>query len=45
MSSAAAEPSPLHEHDWRLVSVEGDGHVEVREFLCVGCPAVRIDDA
>jgi hypothetical protein len=32
-------------HQWRLVSVESDGNVEVREYLCTDCPAVLITDS
>lgn len=45
---AAVEPEPMsqegHEHEWRLVSSESDGTVEVREYLCSGCPAVLITE-
>lgn len=45
--SATVEPQPEptegHHHDWHLVSVETDGKVEVREYLCTGCPAVWIE--
>lgn len=37
------DPVPEHEHEWRLVNVETDGTVEVREYLCTGCPAVWIE--
>lgn len=43
-SGAAVLPAPAaHEHAWRLVSVESDGGVEVRELLCTDCAAVRFE--
>lgn len=44
----AVEPEPVsgdgHDHEWRLVSEETDGTVQVREYLCSRCPAVLITE-
>ncbi|WP_188111186.1 hypothetical protein [Nocardioides antri] len=41
---AALLPAPAaHEHTWRLVSVESDCGMEVRELLCPDCDAVRFE--
>lgn len=39
----APEPAALHDHEWRLVCTDGDGTIEVKEFLCLGCSAVLIE--
>ena len=40
MSEALAAPSVHHDHAWRLVSVDTECGVEVRESTCTICSAV-----
>lgn len=41
MTEALAEP-PGHDHAWRLVSVDSEYGVEIRESTCTICSAVMI---
>jgi len=42
-AGAVVAPERAHDHTWRLVSIESECGVEIRELLCTTCSAVMID--